>query len=168
MLKKSDVWLEQACEVIWGQYQVISWTLQYYAIPNTTSPSQKRQSGDLSWERTRRREQQPRPVLVEGSRRFASSRARIWSLSCVRTACKVADDGKMVTVGAVWRPEMTSSVGDCHYYELGNYITVCKPGQDHRRKEAGLGTIDISARPSRRYMAYESIDIFALPACHGR
>jgi hypothetical protein len=33
---KSDIWLEQACEVIWGQYQVISWTLHYYAIPNTT------------------------------------------------------------------------------------------------------------------------------------
>jgi hypothetical protein len=26
--------------------------------------------------------------------------------------------------------EMASSPDDCHYYELGNYITVCKPGRD--------------------------------------
>ena len=50
---------------------------------------------------------------------------------------------------------MSSSPNNCHYYELGSYITVCKPGLDLRRKEAGLGTIvshiGTALLSSRRY-----------------
>jgi hypothetical protein len=76
--------------------------------------------------------------------------------------------------GHGWGRLATSSVGSCHYYELGNYITVCKPGQDLRRKkEAGLGTIDIMIYrhgPSVDMpTAHEKVVISSsLAACHGR
>ena len=75
-----------------------------------------------------------------------------------------ADNGKMVTPFGDPYSEMASSPDDCHYYELGNYITVCKPGRDLRRKQTSARLIYRHGPP---VVMISRCDVY-LPACHGQ